>query len=242
MSDETLPPVEDSVLDPCRRLRWIYLMAGLIGLGITLVLFGFTEWDLAIQDGLYRSDSGWLISGSEPILRDVFYSGPKTVLKILGGTGLLVWLFLPWAHRAKRPLIFCLLGIVVVTTIHAGARNITNVHCPREFQRYDGELQYAGFLDPTPPSSIGHKRGRCFPGAHAAGGFCLLGGFFAWGGRWRWFFLAAGLCAGWTMGVYQMAKGAHFLSHTIVSMFGAWILLAAMSLLFDPHPRRVDPE
>ena len=43
--------------------------------------------------------------------------------------------------------------------------------------------------------------------------------------RDRWAGLGAGLIAGWGMGFYQMLRGQHFLSHTLFTMIGAWMII-----------------
>ena len=53
-------------------------------------------------------------------------------------------------------------------------------------------------------------------------------------GRWAGLSLALGL--GWWMGGYQMLKGAHYLSHTVVTMLLAWIVLFALRRVIRPEP------
>ncbi len=43
--------------------------------------------------------------------------------------------------------------------------------------------------------------------------------------RGRWLGFAAGMACGWTMGIYQMLKGAHFLSHTVTTMLLAILII-----------------
>ncbi len=43
--------------------------------------------------------------------------------------------------------------------------------------------------------------------------------------RARMLGLAVGISAGWIMGLYQMLCGQHYLSHTIISMQIAWIII-----------------
>jgi membrane-associated PAP2 superfamily phosphatase len=43
--------------------------------------------------------------------------------------------------------------------------------------------------------------------------------------RQRMWGLALGLAAGWSLGTYQMLKGAHFLGHTVASMFFSWLVI-----------------
>ena len=43
------------------------------------------------------------------------------------------------------------------------------------------------------------------------------------------------MTAGWVMGIYQMLKGAHFLSHTIVTMLIALIIVQVLAWLLRIH-------
>jgi membrane-associated PAP2 superfamily phosphatase len=52
----------------------------------------------------------------------------------------------------------------------------------------------------------------------------------------RWMGLAFGLAAGWIVGLYQMLKGVHYLSHTIVTMFLVWMIIQIMSRVFGLGP------
>jgi membrane-associated PAP2 superfamily phosphatase len=44
--------------------------------------------------------------------------------------------------------------------------------------------------------------------------------------------LACGLAAGWIVGVYQILKGAHYVSHTIVTMLLAWLIVQLLARAF----------
>ncbi len=44
--------------------------------------------------------------------------------------------------------------------------------------------------------------------------------------------LCAGLGAGGIMGLYQMLRGEHFLSDTLFTMIGAWIVIVLLAAAF----------
>lgn len=46
----------------------------------------------------------------------------------------------------------------------------------------------------------------------------------------KWIGLMTGLTLGWIAGSYQILRGEHFISHTIVAMFIAWIIILSLSL------------
>ena len=45
--------------------------------------------------------------------------------------------------------------------------------------------------------------------------------------------LLFGLTLGWGLGVFQMLRGEHFLSHTIVSMLASWLVILITRVMFD---------
>lgn len=74
--------------------------------------------------------------------------------------------------------------------------------------------------------------GHCFPGGHAATGFALMTGFFAYRiyrPARAYFFLITGLILGFAFGWAQMMRGAHFLSH---NLWTAWIIWAFNTLFY----------
>jgi len=88
------------------------------------------------------------------------------------------------------------------------------------------------------PGQRPKKRGRCFPAGHASGGYALfsLAGL-ATSRRGRWIGVSIGLVVGGAMGGYQMLKGAHYLSHTVVTVFVCWIVFLLLRRLFKAAER-----
>ena len=70
----------------------------------------------------------------------------------------------------------------------------------------------------THPEAV-RPPGHCFPAGHASGGFALLAlGWLSDRRAWRIAGTGTGLAAGSVMAAYQMAKGAHFLSHSLATL------------------------
>ncbi|MDH5298841.1 MAG: phosphatase PAP2 family protein, partial [Desulfobulbaceae bacterium] len=131
------------------------------------------------------------------------------------------------AHRLRpwrRLLFFLILSLGLVPLSAATGKKYTNVFCPSDLALFSGDKPYVKLFEPMPASV--EECGRCFPAGHASGGFSLMALYFLSSSRRR---RAIGLCTGlglgWVMGAYQMAKGAHFLSHTVVTMELAWLLI-----------------
>jgi membrane-associated PAP2 superfamily phosphatase len=74
----------------------------------------------------------------------------------------------------------------------------------------------------------------CWPAGHASGGFALLSLFFLFKSRRNKIFaLIFGLSVGWMMGLYKMLIGDHFLSHTIITMILAWLIILVIAKIVN---------
>jgi membrane-associated PAP2 superfamily phosphatase len=85
------------------------------------------------------------------------------------------------------------------------------------------------------------SHGHCFPGGHAATGFALMTGFFAFrktAPKRAYFYLVAGLILGFAMGWAQMMRGAHFLSH---NLWTAWVVWSCNVALYPFFYKRLVP-
>ena len=205
-----------------------------------LVLFEFTGLDLAVQDRLFDSEARrWAVDATNPAGRAIFYTGPKALI-ILTAVAVLALALGParWRDRlrfARRDLWVALLTLVSVPVLAGLGKDVTNTFCPSEIRRYGGDVPYVKVFERYPENDRPARRGRGFPAGHASGGFALLG--LLWLRRtraWKLGGFALGLGAGWWMGGYQMLKGAHYLSHTLVTMFLAWIVMLAWRRMVRP--------
>jgi membrane-associated PAP2 superfamily phosphatase len=217
------------------RAAWIWFAVGIFGIALTLTLEVFTETDIRLQDHLFNFQTGqWLVDPRAAGPRFAFYILPKLILYPAGAL-LLVSSFnlrlrnkLRLRRRESVYLFCCIAGIPLVA---GTGKNLTQVHCPSELDRYGGSEQYAKVIASSRPP-FKKIPPHCFPAGHASGGFALFGLYFLRGKLVR---LLPGLVVGWTMGLYQMFKGAHFLSHTLTTMFLALALSAALSSILRPE-------
>ncbi len=209
----------------------IHLSMPLILLAGTFVFFELTNTDLKLQDQFFDFGTGrWWVDARDPWGRLFFYNGPKALVWIVGLT-LLTLTAGPARLREKCSLDRRSLGLatLVIATVPALAglgKSFIPVHCPSELTRYGGNENYVKLCSPSPEASVNEQHGGCFPAGHSSGGFAFLGLIsIRTDKRWRQAVVALGLGLGWWMGGYQMLKGAHFLSHTLVTMFLAWIVV-----------------
>ncbi len=218
------------------------LWPALLLLACSIALFEFTGLDLALQDHFYDfAHKRWVVDAADPLGRLIFYTGPKVAI-ILLAVAVLALAVGPGRWREKfrfgrRDLWVALLVLVTVPVLAGLGKDTTNTFCPAEIRRYGGDVAYVKLCSPYPENDKPDRRGHCFPGGHASGGFALLG--LMWLRRtrtWKYGGLALGLGVGWLMGGYQMLKGAHYLSHTVTTMLLAWIVLLAWRRILRPAP------
>jgi membrane-associated PAP2 superfamily phosphatase len=159
----------------------------------------------------------------------LFYRVPKTAVLLLGIAAAIGGLASYWQPRSRawrRPLLFLVLSLALVPATAGFLKSITDVHCPSQLTRYGGTEPYDGPAAQLLASVETTTRGRCFPAGHAAGGFALLA--FGWLASTRRRRLAGwtfGFAMGVVMGWYQMARGVHFLSHTLTTLLLALTIL-----------------
>jgi membrane-associated PAP2 superfamily phosphatase len=210
----------------------LFIWIGLIGLIVTLALEVWTPMDLWLQDHFYHfSTEQWLVDPRAPGPRFWFYNLAKILLIAFGSLLLLRAFNLKWAARIlpmeRKDAIYALVCLGGIPLLIGLGKNISHVHCPSELLRYGGTEEYHRVLDFH--TSYNKVRPHCFPAGHASGGFALFGLYFI---RRKPGMLCVGMIYGWVMGLYQMFKGAHFLSHTLFTMFFALLFAAAAARFF----------
>lgn len=194
---------------------------------LLVALFEATNLDLWTEDHFYDFTARqWLVDRGAPLPKLIFYNAPKFGLIAFGLYLLAVAVGLKpsrnWTRRDALYLLGCMAAVPIAVAI---GKKLTGVCCPWELARYGGAHEHRTLLG----SLRAAHDCQCYPAGHASGGFGLLALAFA--GRRRT--LSIGLAAGWTMGLYQMLRGAHFLSHTIGSMMLGLILTLALAILFN---------
>lgn len=212
------------------------LAAGAILLGLIAAMESHTAWDMAVQRLWFDSVAHeWAVSSAmHRHLTWLFYKGPKALLIAFGVACLAVALAgRRLSPRLRRGGLLMACSLILVPLLLGGAKRFTDVYCPQQLEAFGGSYAYQGVLGCRNPANAGRSPGRCFPAGHASGGFALMALFFALPGRRRWFGLAGGLAAGWMMGFYQMLRGQHFLSHTLFTMIGAWMIIVLIAVALN---------
>ena len=219
-------PGEDTVT---RKNYYLQIILCLLFLGLILLVESFTRLDVWLQKLWFDSVThDWLITGeSHQQYRWIFYGGAKKAISIFAGVcgaGLLAGLLKQQWRGLIFPCLLLLFSMAVVPATASSGKKYTNIYCPKEITEFGGPFEYQHVLECRRPENVNKKLGRCFPAAHASGGFALMALYFCLPHK-RWLGLSIGLAAGWIMGNYQMLRGDHFFSHTLTTMILAWLLI-----------------
>ena len=212
------------------------LRACAIAAGFCVLLENWTPLDLAVQQLFYRQ-GGWLITKADhAALRWFWYEGAKGFVACVGVAALaLALLSLKMESLNKWRRFFCVaaLSILLVPSIAAGLKAVTGVYSPCDLLPFGGKHPYAGMLTHLWRYGI-VDGGRSFPAGHASGGFALMSLYYAPVSiRFRRAGAAFGLAMGWGMGLYQMARGEHFFTHTLTTMFLACAVIVCVNHTYE---------
>lgn len=202
---------------------WILLNISLFAL--VLIFFHFTSYDIELQKLFYVHENGWILDRNNQDLKMIFYILPKKVITFFCGIIILfnIFSFIFCKNNYTPPVtrkvfLYILLSVMISILSVTVLKQLTNMYCPDALSQFGGYKKYVKLFENYTPSLF-EKRGKCFPAGHASAGFsfiCLslilvkkshkLIAFLT-------FFIL-----GWIMGSYQVMKGAHYLSDTIITM------------------------
>ncbi len=153
------------------------------------------------------------------------------------GGRLLAWLVLgvqvylalrPPAMGPTRALRWRWIGVTLGVVLAVPAlKRISATSCPWDLAEFGGAAQYISHWQWGVADGGG---GHCFPSGHAVAAFAFFSLYFLWRGvdakRAR-LWLGGVLLLGTLFGAAQLARGAHYPSHTLWSAWLCWALYAA---------------
>lgn len=214
----------------------------LIALGVAAVVLAITsgtDVDFRLSDLLYRSGGGqWPVNHAQGWVRFALYEGPKYLIAALW-LALLAGLAMPRLLAAgglsRGEAGYLLLGIALVPLIVAGIKYHSGIVCAAELARYGGKWPdvEGHFTLPRFLAAAGQR--GCWPSGHASGGFALFSlAALDRPARTRLALWLSALALGTAMGAYQIARGAHFVSHVVATALIAQILVCLLAAVLSP--------
>ncbi|PRM87422.1 phosphoesterase [Aliarcobacter cryaerophilus] len=196
-----------------------------------ILIFQFTDFDIKFQSLFYNFETkSWILSKDNYLADLIFYSGFKKIFIIFASTILLLCI-LSFFKRStilekyKKGLLIVCLSTILVPSL-ASLKSVTNVPCPVDIIEFGGDFIDVKILESYPKDYIQEKKQRCWPAGHATMGFSLMALYFLFKKpRNQKIALAFGITVGVLTGGYKILIGDHFLSHTLVTMILACLVI-----------------
>lgn len=218
-----------------------YLLAALA----CTILESIQTFDRLAQAPFFRHDVWLLPKAIHTEYKWLLYTAPKVFISIVGGLFLLLFLasfsgkcclrLQAW----RKPALLVVCSIIFVPLTIATIKSLSGVYSPVDMLPYGGKHPHIGLLEQLWAYGA-VSGGRSFPAGHASGGFALMALYYLpLRESWKRDLFAFGFLAGWGMGLYQMARGEHFLSHTLTTMFLALTIITTLDHLIDAFGRRL---
>ena len=206
---------------------------------VVLVVLVPLHGDTWIADRLFAAEGGVWSLREHPLTEQVIHRGGRLLSQCGGLAVLCAWLStFAWSSlRAwRRPLAILLASVLLSTGLVAALKQVLPIDCPWDLLRYGGTRPMPSLFEPVrADAAVGH----CFPAAHASAGYAWVALYFFLSRvrpQWRFVGLAIGLGLGAIFGLAQQLRGAHFLSHDIVSLALCWLVALALHRAFDAAP------
>lgn len=211
---------------------WQYALLAISAL-LLLCIFETTDLDRQLARIFYDPAVATFPLKRSWFLEAVLHKGAKHVVYVLVALGLCVC-WLGWQGRfswlPRRNALLAALGMLLIPLATSTLKHLTYRHCPWDIVDFGGYVPYQHLFE---PALQGIKSGQCFPAGHASVGFLWI----VWavalrpaGTRVARFALLMALLGGGVLGFSRMLQGAHFLSHTLWSLWLAWAISVSLAL------------
>ncbi|MFO1257633.1 MAG: phosphatase PAP2 family protein [Gammaproteobacteria bacterium] len=191
------------------------------------VLFEVTDLNLLVNDYFFDFEGQTWRHGQSWWANNLIHkSGLKLVksVALVAVTVYIVSFFSSALGHYRRAALFAILVMGIGPGLVAIGKQISNMDCPSQIDRYTGDRPHIKLFE-SKPKEI--KRGKCFPGGHSSGAFSLIFIYFLMreSNRLRKYapfgaILVIGL--GYIFSIAQWARGSHFPSHDWSSLFICW--------------------
>ena len=205
------------------------IYATALALAFAIVFFALSDIDILAQDLFYdHSTHKWILDWALQPYRFIFYDGAKKALIAFALSFLVALIFFrnkQLLKEYKKGVIIVILSAIFVPSIVGLIKDNSNMPCPKDEIHYDGVYPRTAVWE-SYPLDFEKPQTKCWPAGHASGGFALMSLFFLFKKRKNKFIaLGVAMAVAWSMGLYKMIIGDHFLSHTFITMILAWLII-----------------
>lgn len=205
---------------------------------LSILFFGLSGTDIWVEKHFYNPlTHQWIVDTNNPVLKFIFYDGIKRLLIILNVMviiGLIAAWKKPFLVPYKRGLVIVVLSSIFVPLLVSSLKAVTNIPCPKSLEIFDGTYPHTCVWEKYPSDFCQKQKQKCWPAGHASGGFALLSLIFLFRTRKAKIgAVALAMAIGWSMGLYKMVIGDHFLSHTFITMIMAWFIISIIVAILN---------
>lgn len=220
------------------RLFWLkHVLSAVVIAVFMLMVYPSLQLDRVLTDIFFDIHQQKFLLKHHPFLTDWMHVGLKWLMVIIAVASLLLSFAsykLTKLQPYRRSFLWVFVGMVVSTAAVAILKHYSQHACPWSLTIYGGDSPFFELFSVAPSSM---ESGRCFPAGHPSGGFALMAFYFAFmhsKPRFSTRMLILGLSAGLVMGIAQVMRGAHFLSHIIWSGWVVWVALLILYWIWPP--------
>ncbi|MDH0300726.1 phosphatase PAP2 family protein [Pseudomonas sp. GD04091] len=205
---------------------WLYLGIPFVTI-VALILLEWTSLDMDLANLFYDQAAGQFIGRHSYLLETILHDRVKQGVILLGLLSIAAFassFFWKRLFGWRRELGCLVLALGLSTAFVTPLKQLTQVQCPWSLTQFGGKETYSKLLEPRPATD---KPGLCWPGGHAATGFCLFALFFVLRDRKPRLAraaLAVAFVAGSILSIGRMMQGAHFLSHNVWTAVFCWLI------------------
>lgn len=205
---------------------------------VAILFFGLSGTDVWVQKHFYNPLSHqWIVDTNNTVLKFIFYDGIKRLLIIVAVlllVGLIVGWNRSWMKSYRRGLIIVILSSIAVPLLVGSLKAVTNIPCPKNLAIFDGVYPHTCVWEKYPSAFCQKEKQKCWPAGHASGGFALMSLVYLFHTRRaKVAAMSSAMVIGWSMGSYKMLIGDHFLSHTVITMIMAWLIISIIVYAMD---------
>ncbi len=208
---------------------------------ITLIVIHYSDLDIKFQSLFFDFETKkWLIDKDEQTIKFIFYKLPKYLIVTYGVSMIFMLAKLRYFKQElelQKKLLFLILVLIITPLTVAILKNFSPINCPNHIHEFGGCCQHISPLDIFNKVLFFGYAGKCFPAGHASGGFSLISLYFVMSTkRAKHIALFGSITLGSIMGLYQIAKGVHYLSDTIFTASIAYMVcVSARRLVFGKY-------
>lgn len=211
--------------------------------GIPIIVTGlaivseYSGFDLWLESLFFDTTTGTFPYRSLFFTSTVLHTGGRSVVvlfALLNVMAIILSFFNTRLATYRKHLVFILLAAAIGPSLISYLKGATHIYIPWELIHFGGDKPYIRLFDPVPE---GAEIGLGFPGGHSSAGFAYLSAFFAltaMGSRYRFYGALIPILLGMLFSATQLVRGAHFISHDMISFAICWTAPFLLSLVFYP--------